>query len=86
MLDAYPILTLIPPLLAIVLVIATRKVLVSLGAGILAAGLVLADFNPVTMVVWVWDAIVRLVWADGAINWFTILIVRSSSNSASSPP
>lgn len=75
MLDAYPILTLIPPLLAIVLVIATRKVLVSLGAGILAAGLVLADFNPVTMVVWVWDAIVRLVWADGAINWFTILIV-----------
>ncbi|HEY4536524.1 MAG TPA: Na+/H+ antiporter NhaC family protein [Enteractinococcus sp.] len=75
MLDAYPILTLLPPLLAIILVIATRKVLISLGAGIVAAGLVLADFNPLTMVVWVWDAIVRLVWVDDAINWFTILIV-----------
>src|SRR5690625_949845 len=75
MLDAYPILTLLPPLLAIILVIATRKVLISLGAGIVAAGLVLADFNPLTMVVWVWDAIVGLVWVDDAINWFTILIV-----------
>jgi Na+/H+ antiporter NhaC len=75
MLDAYPILTLLPPLVAIVLVIATRKVLISLGAGIVAAGLILAEFNPLTMVVWIWDAIVRLVWADGELNWFTILIV-----------
>ena len=75
MLDAYPILTLLPPLLAIILVIVTRKVLISLGAGIVLAGLVLAEFNPVVMVVWVWDAIVRLVWVDGELNWFTILIV-----------
>src|SRR5690625_3485640 len=75
MLDAYPILTLLPPLLAIILVIATRKVLLSLGAGIVTAGLVLAEFNPITMVVWIWDAIVRLFWVDGALNWFTILIV-----------
>jgi Na+/H+ antiporter NhaC len=75
MLDAYPILTLLPPLLAIILVIATRKVLISLGAGIVAAGLVLAEFNPITMVVWIWDAIVRLFWVEGELNWFTILIV-----------
>src|SRR5690625_4055595 len=75
MLDAYPILTLLPPLLAIILVIATRKVLLSLGAGIVTAGIVLAEFNPITMVVWIWDAIVPLFWVEGELNWFTILIV-----------
>lgn len=75
MLEAYPILTLVPPLIAIILVIITKKVLISLGVGILTAGLLIADFNPVSMVVWIWDAIVRLVWVDGEVNWFTILIV-----------
>lgn len=75
MLDAYPILTLLPPLVAIILVIVTKRVLTSLGTGILVAGLVLAEFNPLTMLIWVWDAIVRLVWAEGELNWFTILIV-----------
>src|SRR5699024_6574478 len=71
----YPILTVLPPFVAIILVIVTKKVLISLGAGILTAGLLLADFNPVTMVVTVWEAILRLVWVDGEINWYTILIV-----------
>lgn len=75
MLEAYPILTLVPPFIAILLVIITKKVLVSLGAGILAAGLLIADFNPATMVVTIWEAIVRLIWVDGALNWGTILIV-----------
>lgn len=75
MLDAYPILTLLPPLVAIVLVIATRKVLISLGAGILVAGLLIAEFNPVTAVGAIWEAILALVWVDGEINWYTILIV-----------
>lgn len=75
MLDAYPILTLLPPLIAIVLVIATRKVLISLGAGIVAAGLLIAEFNPLTTVVTVWETILGLVWVDGEINWYTILIV-----------
>lgn len=75
MLDAYPILTLLPPLVAIVLVIVTKKVLASLGAGILVAGLLLADFNPLTMVITVGEVILGLFWADGAVNWYTILIV-----------
>ena len=65
MLDAYPILTLLPPLIAIVLVIATRKVLISLGAGIVAAGLLIAEFNPLTALVTLWEAILGLVWVDG---------------------
>src|SRR5690625_7630077 len=75
MLDAYPILTLLPPLVAIVLVLVTRKVLISLGAGIVVAGLLIAEFNPITAVVTLWEAILGLVWADGEINWYTILIV-----------
>ena len=75
MLDAYPILTLLSPFVAIVLVITTKKVLPSLGAGILVAGLLIADLNPLKMVVSVWEAVLRLVWDEGAINWYTILIV-----------
>src|SRR5690625_5197618 len=75
MLDTYPILTLLPPFVAIVLVITTKKVLPSLGAGILVAGLLIADLNPLTMIVSVWEAVLRLVWDEGAINWYTILIV-----------
>src|SRR5690625_3600424 len=75
MLDAYPILTLLPPFVAIVLVIVTKKVLASLGAGIVVAGLLLADFNPLTMLVTVGEVTLGLVWDDGAVNWYTILIV-----------
>lgn len=45
--------------------------LASLGGGILVAGLLIADFNPLTVV----EAILGLVWADDAVNWYTILIV-----------
>jgi len=46
-----------------------------MGAGILVAGLLIADFNPLTMAVTVGEAILGLVWADDAVNWYTILIV-----------
>lgn len=77
MLDAYPILTLLPPLLAIVLVVVTKKVLPSLGTGILAAALLVADFNILQTLRIIWDAIVALFWdVDGAeVNWYTILII-----------
>src|SRR5699024_4112165 len=55
--------------------IVTKKVLASMGAGILVAGLLIADFNPLTMAVTVGEAILGLVWADDAVNWYTILIV-----------
>ena len=75
MLEAYPILTLLPPFIAIVLVIVTKRVLTSLGAGILVAGLLIADFNPLTMLTTIGQAVLGLVWVDGAVNWYTILIV-----------
>src|SRR5690625_2609579 len=75
MLDAYPILTLLPPLVAIVLVLVTRKVLFSLGAGSLFAALLIVEFNLITAVVTLCEAILGLVWADCEINCYTILIV-----------
>ncbi|MED4016673.1 Na+/H+ antiporter NhaC family protein [Sutcliffiella cohnii] len=39
--------SLIPPVLAILMVILTRRVLISLGVGILASALLLAGFNPI---------------------------------------
>ena len=37
MTEAYPVLTLIPPVLAIALVITTKKVIMSLAAGVISA-------------------------------------------------
>lgn len=62
MLDASSILTLLPPLTAIVVVIATRIVLSSLGAGILAYGLLFAAFDPLTTVVTLWGSDPLFEW------------------------
>lgn len=75
MLATYPVLTLLPPLVAIVLVIATKKVLPSLGAGSVIAALLIADFRPLESLRALWDAVWGQVWADGAVNWYTFLII-----------
>ncbi|WP_223701438.1 Na+/H+ antiporter NhaC family protein [Sutcliffiella deserti] len=69
--------SLIPPVLAILMVILTRRVLLSLGAGILAAALLLADFNPLTMIVLIWDTVVGLFYSveDKELNLWNIYIL-----------
>ncbi|WP_341231639.1 hypothetical protein [Nocardioides salarius] len=46
MVESYEFLTLLPPLLAIGLVVATRKVLLSLGLGVISAAFLVADGSP----------------------------------------
>ncbi|CAM4066684.1 Na+/H+ antiporter NhaC family protein [Helcobacillus massiliensis] len=75
MLTAYPVLSLLPPLIAIALVILTKKVLPSLGAGIIVSALLVANVNPLKAASLIWDGIVGLVWADGGIAWDTVLII-----------
>lgn len=75
MLETYPFLSLLPPLVAIVLVIISKRVLPSLGAGIVAAALLVADFKPMATLKALWDAIVGLWWADGSVNWYSIFII-----------
>ena len=69
--------SLIPPVFAILMVILTRRVLLSLGAGILAAALLLADFNPITMFVLIWDTLVGIFYSveDKELNLWNIYIL-----------
>ncbi|MGN1401114.1 MAG: Na+/H+ antiporter NhaC family protein, partial [Bacillus sp. (in: firmicutes)] len=60
------IFSLIPAVVALVLVLTTRKVLLSLGIGSISAALLLADFNPMEAVTILVDAIKSLFYVDGA--------------------
>ena len=72
----YPILTLAPPVLALTLVILTRKVLLSLGAGVLAAALLIHDLNPLAAARTVWESFAGIFWAEGEVNtWYVYILV-----------
>lgn len=75
MVETYPILTLVPPILAILLVIVTKRVLISLFAGVVAGAILIADFSPLGSLGEVGKAALGLVWEDGGLNWYTILII-----------
>ena len=75
MVETYPILTLVPPLLAILLVIVTKRVLISLFAGVVSGAILIADFAPLASLKEVGKAAFGLVWEDGGLNWYTILII-----------
>ncbi|MCT1607523.1 Na+/H+ antiporter NhaC family protein [Nesterenkonia massiliensis] len=72
---SYPLLTLVPPVLALTLVILTRKVLISLGAGVVAAALLIHDLNPLSTVQAVWNAFASIFWADGEVNTWSVYIL-----------
>lgn len=65
------IFSLLPPVLAIIMVIITRRVLLSLGVGILAAALLLAEFSIGKMVSIAWSAFSGNVYTvtDGVFEW-----------------
>lgn len=75
MVDDLPILTLLPPVLAIGLVVATRKVLLSLGLGVLAAALLIEELSPWGTVKQVVGAFTDLFWMDGAVNTTKVYIL-----------
>jgi tetracycline resistance efflux pump len=75
MVDSYPILTLIPPLLAIGLVVATRKVLLSLGLGVVTAALLIEGFSPWASLKQVLGAFGDIFWVDGAVNTTKVYIL-----------
>lgn len=72
---SYPLLTLAPPVLALTLVILTRRVLVSLGAGVLAAALLIHDLDPLAALRSVWQAFAAIFWIDGAVNTWSVYIL-----------
>ena len=75
MVDSAPILTLVPPLLAIVLVIATRKVLLSLGLGVVSAAFLTADLDPLETGRLVLTSFTGIFWTEGAVNTEKVYIL-----------
>lgn len=67
--------SIIPPLLAILMVVVTRRVLLSLAAGIVASALFLAEFNIGETLSIIWDASKNIFISDGELNTFSIYII-----------
>ena len=67
--------TLVPPLLAILMVVITRKVLFSLGVGIIASALMLADFKLGETCILIWDAVKGIFISDESLNVSNIYII-----------
>ncbi len=68
-------LSLLPPLVAIVLAIITRRVLVSLGLGIIVGALLLNQFALVDSAKYILNKATSLFWSDGAISSWNMYIL-----------
>ncbi|GHA55280.1 Na+/H+ antiporter NhaC family protein [Photobacterium aphoticum] len=62
------LMSVVPPLLAVILAVTTRRVLLSLGAGIVAGALMLNQFSPLETAHYLFNKVLHLVWANGALN------------------
>lgn len=73
------IFSLLPPVLAITMVLITRRVLLSLGVGIVSAAFLLHEFAPVDSLQSLWTAFQLSFWDDGfnAYNVFILLFILS---------
>lgn len=68
-------LSLLPPLVAIILAILTRHVLLSLGFGIIIGALLLNDFSVMASGEFVAKSVSGLVWTDGGLNSWNLYII-----------
>ena len=67
--------SLVPPLLAIIMVLLTKRVLVSLGVGIIAAAFFIASFNVVDSLALIWESFKGVFVEDGALNTWNVYIL-----------
>lgn len=70
MVDQFPILTILPPVIAIIAAIVSRRVVLSLGLGVVLAALLVENFNPLGTLSQIWSAFAAIFWVseDGAVN------------------
>lgn len=68
------IFSILPPILAIVMVLITRRVLLSLGAGILLGAFLIHSFAPAKSVATLWDSFQVTFW-DGGLNTYNVFIL-----------
>ncbi|RSL29652.1 Na+/H+ antiporter NhaC family protein [Salibacterium salarium] len=69
------VLSLLPPALALLMIIATRKVLPSLGAGIIIGALLLNDWAVLPSVSLIWETFAGIFVSEGAINDWELFII-----------
>ncbi|WAA13483.1 Na+/H+ antiporter NhaC family protein [Fervidibacillus halotolerans] len=67
--------SIIPPLIAIIMVLLTKRVLLSLGIGILFSALFVANFQPITTFSYLRDSFFGVFWDNGQINTWNVFIL-----------
>lgn len=67
--------SLVPPLLAIIMVLLTKRVILSLGVGIIAAAFFTANFHLGESLLLVWEAFKGVFVEDGAVNTWNVYIL-----------
>ncbi|SFE79228.1 Na+/H+ antiporter NhaC family protein [Alteribacillus iranensis] len=73
--DNPSILSLLPPLIALAMIIATRKVLLSLGAGIIIGAFILSEWSIPGALSIIWSNFAGIFVTDGAINNWEFYII-----------
>lgn len=68
------IFSILPPIIAIVMVLLTRRVLLSLGAGIVVAALILTSFSPLAALQQLVTSFAVTFW-DGGFNAYNVFII-----------
>lgn len=69
------LLSILPPLLAILMVILTRRVLLSLGVGILSAAFILGEFKIGATLEITYEAVKAVFISDGSLNTWNMYII-----------
>ena len=69
------IFSIIPAILMLLLVILTRKVLLSLGAGIVVGAFMIHDFNIVDSITEIWVVFIEIFISEGSINKGNLLLL-----------
>lgn len=69
------IISLVPPILVMIMVVVTRRVLLSLGVGIVSAALILGGFKPGESGAYLWNAVKGVAVDGGQLNTWNVYIV-----------
>lgn len=67
--------SILPPLIAIIMVLATKRVLLSLGSGVVAAAVLAASFSPGESIKNLWSGMIVSFWDGGELNTYNIYIM-----------
>ena len=68
-------LSLLPPVIAVMLAIVTRRVLLSLGLGVLIGAVLIADYDLLNALQYIYTTVLSLFWQDDQLNKWNLDII-----------